>query len=46
MEMKHSEDLGEDGRKLLKWIFRKWDKQSWTRVLWLRTGAVDGRLWM
>ena len=26
----HLEDLGLDGKKLLKWIFKKWNGESWT----------------
>jgi hypothetical protein len=35
------EDLGVDGRILLKRIFRKWDGEAWTGLLWhrIRTGG-------
>jgi len=27
-----------EGRITLRWIFRKWDKEAWTRLIWLRIG--------
>jgi len=44
MERNHLEDLGVDGRILLKCIFKKWDRKSWTGLLWLRIGAGDRTL--
>jgi len=32
-----------DGRIILRWIFRKWDKGAWTGLIWLRIGT-GGRL--
>jgi len=29
-ERNHLEDPGLDGRIILRWIFRKWDKGAWT----------------
>jgi hypothetical protein len=34
----HLEDLGVD-RKILKLIFRRWNREMWTVLLWLRIGG-------
>jgi len=30
----HLEDPGVDGRIILTWIFRKWDREAWTGFIW------------
>jgi len=37
-ERDHLEDPGVTGRRLLRWIFRKWEGEAWTGLIWLRIG--------
>jgi len=43
-ETDHLEDLGVDGKIILKWIFNNWDEQTWTGLVWLRIGTRGGHL--
>jgi hypothetical protein len=40
----HSEDIGTDGKIILKWILGKRDGKMWTGCIWLRTGTSNGLL--
>jgi len=39
MERDHLEYISIDGTITLKWIFKKWDGEAWTGLIWLRTGT-------
>jgi len=40
----HWEHPDADGRKILRWIFRKWEGVVRTGWSWLRIGTGDGHL--
>ena len=42
----HLENLRADWRITLKWISKKWDREEWTGMIWLRTRTGGGLLWM
>jgi hypothetical protein len=43
-EEHHLDDLGLDGRIILKYIFRVWNGEAWTGLIWLRIGTGSGDL--
>jgi len=43
-ERDHLGDPGVDGRKILRWIFRKWEGVVGTGWSWLRIGTGGGHL--
>jgi len=40
------EDIGVNGRIMLKLIFKKWDGEANTGLIWLRIGTSGGLLQM
>jgi len=40
----HVQDLGVDGKIILKWIFKRWNEETWTGLLRLRIGTGCGLL--
>jgi hypothetical protein len=43
-ERDHLKDPDVDGRLILKWILKKWDRGAWTGLIWLRIGTGGGLL--
>ena len=33
-----------NGRVILEWIFKRWNGEAWTGLIWLRRGTGSGRL--
>jgi hypothetical protein len=44
LEIDHSQDVGADGRILIKRVFKKWDGEAWIIFLWLRVWTGGGLL--
>jgi len=42
-EKDHRRDSGVDGRKILRWMFRKWDVAVWTGSSWFITAFTSAR---
>ena len=38
------EDIGVDGRIILKWIVQKWDREARTALIWPGTGTCGEHL--
>jgi hypothetical protein len=45
-ERDHWGDMGVDGRVILRWIFKEWERGAWTGLSWLWIGTGGGHLQM
>jgi len=43
-DVENLEDPGVDGRIILRWIFKNWDWEARTGLIWLRIGSGGGHL--
>ena len=43
-ERDHFGNPGADGKKILRWMFRKWDVGVWTVSSWFMIGTGGGHL--
>jgi hypothetical protein len=43
-ERVHVEDLGTDGRVILKWIINTLEREEWTGLIWPKMGTGGGLL--